>query len=65
MNIDFIKWMVEKSEGWTLKKAIMIKSIGYRDTIKSPDGNVIIDEDFDSKDWKTLYYPLLPPSTSY
>jgi hypothetical protein len=58
-DIDFIKWMCEKAEGWTYRNHLMIKSLGYRDTIKSPDGNVMVDEDFDSKDWGMLYYPLL------
>ena len=49
-----IKKCCKYAEGWKYKKID-----GLEDRVKSPDGNVMLKEDYDSKDWETLYYPLL------
>ena len=49
-----IKDCCKYAEGWEYKKID-----GLEDRVKSPDGNIMLKEDYDSKDWETLYYPLL------
>jgi len=49
-----IKECCKYAEGWEYKKRD-----GLEDRVKSPDGNIMLKEDYDSKDWGTLYYPLL------
>jgi len=58
MNIELIKWGCQYAEEFEYKRSVMVKSLGFRDTIEAPDGNIMVYEDFDSKEWITLYYPL-------
>ena len=51
MNIDFIKWLVEKAEGFKLNS----------DQLIFPEGGIETFEDhlFTLKVWKLVWYPLL------
>ena len=49
-----IKECCKYAEGWeSVKREI------FYDLIRLPNGDVISEDDYDSKDWETLYYPLL------
>ena len=48
-----IKECCKYADGWEYVKREI-----FNDLIRLPNGDVISEDDYDSKDWETLYYPL-------